>query len=118
MAHAWKACWVQALGGSNPPFSAKVTSVLGASTAPSAGVRIPDSLPVFRSIRRDAEHRLERRARRQLHEAEAVVEGAGRPVCRIHGEVHPTDALLAQRGQQGVHQLASETLALEFGKEI
>jgi hypothetical protein len=22
MAHAWKACWVQALGGSNPPFSA------------------------------------------------------------------------------------------------
>lgn len=23
MAHAWKACWVQALGGSNPPFSAK-----------------------------------------------------------------------------------------------
>ena len=23
MAHAWKACWVQALGGSNPPFSAQ-----------------------------------------------------------------------------------------------
>lgn len=23
MAHAWKACWVQALGGSNPPFSAR-----------------------------------------------------------------------------------------------
>ena len=22
MAHAWKACWVQALGGSNPPSSA------------------------------------------------------------------------------------------------
>ena len=22
MAHAWKACWVKALGGSNPPFSA------------------------------------------------------------------------------------------------
>jgi hypothetical protein len=23
MAHAWKACWVKALGGSNPPFSAR-----------------------------------------------------------------------------------------------
>ena len=23
MAHAWKACWVQALGGSNPPSSAE-----------------------------------------------------------------------------------------------
>src|SRR5450756_850485 len=23
MAHAWKACWVKALGGSNPPSSAK-----------------------------------------------------------------------------------------------
>jgi hypothetical protein len=26
MAHAWKACWVQALGGSNPPSSASSTS--------------------------------------------------------------------------------------------
>jgi len=26
MAHAWKACWVQALGGSNPPSSATLTS--------------------------------------------------------------------------------------------
>ena len=26
MAHAWKACWVQALGGSNPPSSAILTS--------------------------------------------------------------------------------------------
>ena len=26
MAHAWKACWVNALGGSNPPSSAPVTS--------------------------------------------------------------------------------------------
>ena len=26
MAHAWKACWVQALGGSNPPSSATVQS--------------------------------------------------------------------------------------------
>ena len=25
MAHAWKACWVQALGGSNPPSSAAVS---------------------------------------------------------------------------------------------
>ena len=23
MAHAWKACWVKALGGSNPPSSAQ-----------------------------------------------------------------------------------------------
>lgn len=23
MAHAWNACWVNALGGSNPPFSAE-----------------------------------------------------------------------------------------------
>ena len=27
MAHAWKACWVQALGGSNPPSSATVIPV-------------------------------------------------------------------------------------------
>lgn len=27
MAHAWKACWVQALGGSNPPSSAPVIPV-------------------------------------------------------------------------------------------
>jgi len=26
MAHAWTACWVKALGGSNPPFSAVGTS--------------------------------------------------------------------------------------------
>ena len=26
MAHAWKACWVQALGGSNPPSSADSVS--------------------------------------------------------------------------------------------
>ena len=26
MAHAWKACWVNALGGSNPPSSASLTS--------------------------------------------------------------------------------------------
>src|SRR5690554_4660129 len=85
---------------SDTPFSAKVTNVS------------------HRSIRRDAEHRLLRRARRQLHKAEAVIEGAGRTVCRVHGEVHATDALLTQRGQQGVHQLASETLALEFGEKI
>ncbi len=29
MAHAWKACWVNALGGSNPPSSAPVTSANG-----------------------------------------------------------------------------------------
>jgi len=28
MAHAWKACWVQALGGSNPPFSAVVFGLI------------------------------------------------------------------------------------------
>jgi hypothetical protein len=27
MAHAWKACWVKALGGSNPPFSAETHSI-------------------------------------------------------------------------------------------
>ena len=33
MAHAWKACWVKALGGSNPPSSAQfVTSVSQVST--------------------------------------------------------------------------------------
>ena len=33
MAHAWKACWVKALGGSNPPSSAKfLTSVNAVST--------------------------------------------------------------------------------------
>ena len=33
MAHAWKACWVKALGGSNPPSSANfVTSVILVST--------------------------------------------------------------------------------------
>src|SRR5688500_3299948 len=28
MAHAWNACWVNALGGSNPPFSATGNPVL------------------------------------------------------------------------------------------
>ncbi len=32
MAHAWKACWVQALGGSNPPSSAPVSP--GITTIP------------------------------------------------------------------------------------
>jgi hypothetical protein len=31
MAHAWKACWVNALGGSNPPFSASSRTPTGNS---------------------------------------------------------------------------------------
>jgi hypothetical protein len=31
MAHAWKACWVKALGGSNPPFSADAPELIHVS---------------------------------------------------------------------------------------
>ena len=43
MAHAWKACWVNALGGSNPPSSALVTSANG---KPSAQGQATDRAPV------------------------------------------------------------------------
>ena len=51
MAHAWKACWVQALGGSNPPSSAtqprKLPRLRGfvACGAPRTG--LPGSLPTW-----------------------------------------------------------------------
>ena len=47
MAHAWKACWVQALGGSNPPSSATLTSTnAGPSHTGAPGVRRSVSVPV------------------------------------------------------------------------
>ncbi len=41
MAHAWKACWVQALGGSNPPSSATDPEPSG------SGFFMPYLLPLF-----------------------------------------------------------------------
>ena len=45
MAHAWKACWVQALGGSNPPFSANHECWVQDS-AQHSGARTPHTPPI------------------------------------------------------------------------
>jgi hypothetical protein len=42
MAHAWKACWVHALAGSNPASSAAVSS----TNARRAGVTRPPGVPL------------------------------------------------------------------------
>src|SRR5690606_22130391 len=52
MAHAWKACWVHALGGSNPPSSASLTranagAVPSAVTAPGGSVSVSVSVRVY-----------------------------------------------------------------------
>ena len=44
MAHAWKACWVQALGGSNPPSSATNPGPSG------SGFFMPYLLPLFPAL--------------------------------------------------------------------
>ena len=45
MAHAWKACWVQALGGSNPPSSASSVLV-------PAPLDVPDDCGLLLATRR------------------------------------------------------------------
>src|ERR1700716_4235178 len=57
MAHAWKACWVKALGGSNPPFSANLSKGLQCRSRTRAttslrcvaGVRVLGNPPDLRS---------------------------------------------------------------------
>ena len=47
MAHAWKACWVKALGGSNPPSSANFRSVARCGYASDSLDFFPKLLTVF-----------------------------------------------------------------------
>src|ERR1700754_2809510 len=88
MAHAWKACWVKALGGSNPPSSARTHEYGSSSEGPfslsgsdgpsrrpsSARKRRHDAIDDLVVGRRTREPRLEHAGRQQHPRVEHGVE--------------------------------------------